>query len=306
VRVEELDGSILVLDPGLLKVYELTGPEAEAFRLARSGTQPVPEHLMPAMAALVHLGVVEAVGWDRRRALLAGGAVVAAGISLLVLPSVAAAASAGGGGAASEPDPPTSTSTSTTTTTTTTTTTAPTTTTTTIPVAPENEGVLTNSSFTSGTTGWSAPNGFQTMNATSGNRPAVDSGQLYLSYSQAPSTVSQTVSLPSITSYNQVVANLRIANVNNYSDSQAQVDQYYFSVDFRDSGGILLRTLRTPSSGNQAAPAVATIVSLTLTRASFARFDSIATATVTVSGYDGRGWAGNYGPIIDYITLVPS
>lgn len=98
VRVEVLEGALVVLDPGSLMVYELSGAEAEAFRLVEAGAVEVPAELEPAIAALVHLRLVEATGWDRRRVLLAGGVVAAACIVSLALPNVAAAASGNGGG----------------------------------------------------------------------------------------------------------------------------------------------------------------------------------------------------------------
>ncbi|QXC62741.1 hypothetical protein KSP35_08105 [Aquihabitans sp. G128] len=106
LHAEAVEGALLVLDPRSSKVFELTGDQAEAFRLAEAGSSEVPAELTTAMAALVELGLVKGNGWDRRRVLLAGGAAAAATVAVLALPSAAAAQSAPGGGGTSGPTVP--------------------------------------------------------------------------------------------------------------------------------------------------------------------------------------------------------
>lgn len=97
LHVEEVDATLLVLDPTSSQVFELTDEQVEAFRQAQAGTDLIPDRLTTAMAGLVELGLVTAPGWDRRRVLLTGGAVAAAAVVALALPSPAAAQSAPGG-----------------------------------------------------------------------------------------------------------------------------------------------------------------------------------------------------------------
>ena len=112
LHIEEVDGTVLVLDPSSSTVLELTGDQAEAFRLAESGATEVPARLTTAMAALVELDLVTAPGWDRRRVLLAGGVAAAAAVVAIALPTPVAAQSGGGGGPVTPtaPDAPTITS----------------------------------------------------------------------------------------------------------------------------------------------------------------------------------------------------
>lgn len=93
LHVETIDATHLVLVPGRDEVHQLTGPDAEAFALARAGTDTVPERLGPAMAGLVELGVVTSDSWSRRTVLRLGGAAAAAGVATIALPGIAAAAS---------------------------------------------------------------------------------------------------------------------------------------------------------------------------------------------------------------------
>ena len=116
LHVEEVDGALLVLDPTASKVFELSGAQAEAFRLAADGARHLPAGSTAAMAGLVELGLVTARGWDRRRVLLAGGAAAAAAVVAVALPSPAAAQSAPGNGGPGGGGPMPSTTTTTTTT----------------------------------------------------------------------------------------------------------------------------------------------------------------------------------------------
>lgn len=110
LQIEEVDATLLVLDPASTTVFELTGEQAEAFRLAQAGVDAAPDHLTAAMAGLVELGLVTAPGWDRRMVLLAGGAVAAAAVVAVALPSAATAQSApGGGGGGTDPTTTTTT-----------------------------------------------------------------------------------------------------------------------------------------------------------------------------------------------------
>jgi len=93
LHVETVDTAHLVLVPGRDEVLRLTGLEAEAFALARSGTDTVPDRLAPAMAGLVEAGIVTTDRWSRRTVLRLGGAAAAAGIATIALPGVAAAGS---------------------------------------------------------------------------------------------------------------------------------------------------------------------------------------------------------------------
>ncbi|HET8929770.1 MAG TPA: hypothetical protein VFN21_03835, partial [Acidimicrobiales bacterium] len=93
LRVEALDDGFMVLIPEQGKVVHLEGRDAEAFALARGGTDEVPDPLTGPMAGLVELGLVTTNAWDRRRVLQLGGATAAAAIAVIALPSVAAAAS---------------------------------------------------------------------------------------------------------------------------------------------------------------------------------------------------------------------
>lgn len=106
-QVEQVDAGFLVWRPGRHEVVHLTGPEAEAFALARRGSAEVPASLTAAMAGLVTLGVVETDVWSRRRVLQLGGAAAAATVAVVALPGIAAAGS--------PPDGPTTTGGSTTT-----------------------------------------------------------------------------------------------------------------------------------------------------------------------------------------------
>lgn len=107
LHVEIVDDGYLVLAPARTELLHLTGAESDAFALARSGCNTVPDELTGTMAGLIELGIVETDTWTRRRVLQLGGAAAAAAVAVIALPEVAAAGSPPGGG--------TSTSTTTTT-----------------------------------------------------------------------------------------------------------------------------------------------------------------------------------------------
>lgn len=275
LQVEEVSDGYLVLMSDRSEVLHLTGDEVDAFDLAGSGCDDVPEQLATSMAALVQLGLVTTDSWSRRKVLQLGGAAAAASVAIIALPSVAAAASGPGGGGG----------------------------TTTLPTGPQQ--LLVNPSFDDGTTGWTAPDGFQTFNGNTGRRPAISGGQLHLATgtSGGPSgaltgenDVSQMVSVPPLGAYSQIVAETQVVKGPGPST-------FAFKVTFY-SNGTNLGFIRTPGSGTTTAPATPTIETLTLLAADFAGFSTITDVEVMVTGTDGLYWGGNYGPIFDYITLT--
>ncbi len=96
LQIEALDDGYLILRPGHHDVVRLVGDQIEAFDLAREGVADVPDHLQPAMAGLVELGIVRSDTWSRRRVIQLGGAAAAAAATVVALPGVAAAASTPG------------------------------------------------------------------------------------------------------------------------------------------------------------------------------------------------------------------
>lgn len=173
--------------------------------------------------------------------------------------------------------------------------------------------LLVNSGFTSGTTGWTAAGGFQTYDYYSGSLPAVtnsinDNGVVgsdgYLVLSYIARTVSQTVSITDIANYNIITSVINIARTANREN--IGLDNFSFQVVYKDASNNTVATSRIPTSGTQTAPAVFTDYTLTFTRDDSAAFDTIVSATVSISGIDGGFWAGNHGPAIDYCTLTLS
>jgi hypothetical protein len=92
VRVEELDGSWLALDPSGGVVYRLEARAAEVMRLV-AHRQAVPGHLVPAARELAGHGVLAHPFVDRRTALVGAGVVTLTGLAATLLPSAARAAS---------------------------------------------------------------------------------------------------------------------------------------------------------------------------------------------------------------------
>ena len=92
VRVEELDGSWLALDPSGGVVYRLEARAAEVMRLV-AHRLPLPGHLVPAARDLAGHGVLEHPLVDRRTAMVGAGVVTLTGLAATLLPSAAAAAS---------------------------------------------------------------------------------------------------------------------------------------------------------------------------------------------------------------------
>jgi hypothetical protein len=92
VRVEELDGSWLALDPTGGVVYRLEARAAEVMRRI-AHRLPLPGHLVPAARELAGHGVLEHPLVDRRTAMVGAGVVTLTGLAATLLPSAAAAAS---------------------------------------------------------------------------------------------------------------------------------------------------------------------------------------------------------------------
>lgn len=162
--------------------------------------------------------------------------------------------------------------------------------------------LVTNSSFNNGTTGWTATGGFQTYNYSNGSQAAVDSGILYFSYVNR--TVSQSVSVSSIIS--QVNSFTGICNIKHREKSDAAtyslIDTYNFTLNFKNSGGT---SIITKTTGTVNAPQNYTDISLVLNRSEIpSTFNTIATVDISISGIDNGFWAGNHGPMVDYITLT--
>lgn len=161
--------------------------------------------------------------------------------------------------------------------------------------------LLTNSDFSSGTTGWTATGGFGTYSFTSSSQVAVLDGILYFSYvSRIVSQIINTSSyIASANSFNGIV---RIKHRQRGDDGgYTQIDTYNFTLLFRNAAGT---TISTKTTGTVNAPQNYTDVTLTLNRSEIpATFDTINTVEVRVTGIDTGFWNGNHGPMVDYIKL---
>jgi len=97
LRVEEVDGDVIVLDRAGALVHKVSGDSVEVLRLIADGIEhtDLASRLEPALSSLVEAGVVaKPAGWSRRKLLLAGGVGLAsAGVATFALASPAAAAS---------------------------------------------------------------------------------------------------------------------------------------------------------------------------------------------------------------------
>ena len=283
--LDAASGVVHRLDSSASLVFHTVSKPIEFDELTNTVTgasnQITPELVAEIVDDLANLGLVDShskYSWNRREAMVAGavvlgGAVASPFIQTLVLPSVAAAASGGSGGGGGG----------------------------------GGGGVpaLINPHFTEGTDGWTATDGFQTHSGNEGNRPSVHDNALIFSHDDDVNVVRQTLALGSVTAFNQITSTMNIRN-NQSIQNTSLYDTYYFEVVFRDSANTVLTSLRTPTSGTANAPDTATDVVLTLTRSGFAGFDSIASVEVIAFGDDVGYWAGNYGPIVEYITVVPS
>jgi hypothetical protein len=157
--------------------------------------------------------------------------------------------------------------------------------------------LLTNSDFSSGTTGWTASGGFGTWSFTSSNRIAVLNGVLYFTY--VSRTVSQSVNVSSlITSANSFSG---VINIKREENGPNNNDTYNFVLLFKNSSGT---TIATKTTGTTIAPLNYTDVTLTLNRSEIpTTFNTIATVEVQLTGVDAGYWNGNHGPWVDYIQL---
>lgn len=164
--------------------------------------------------------------------------------------------------------------------------------------------LVTNSSFDSGTTGWTASGGFGSYSISSASQIAITGGIAYFSY--VSRTLSQNVSLTSV--INNANTFTSVVNIKHREKSDAasytSIDTYNFTLVFKNSSGT---TIATKTTGTVNAPQNYTDVTLTLNRSEIpATFGSIASVDVQVTGLDTGYWNGNWGPMVQYITLTAS
>jgi len=157
--------------------------------------------------------------------------------------------------------------------------------------------LLTNSDFSSGTTGWTASGGFGTWSFTSSNQAAVLNGVLYFTY--VSRTVSQSVNVSSyVSTANSFTGIVNIKRENNGPNNN---DTYNFTLLFKNASGT---TIVTKTTGSSIAPLNYTDVTLTLNRSEIpATFDTITSVEVLITGQDAGNWNGNHGPWVDYVQL---
>ena len=157
--------------------------------------------------------------------------------------------------------------------------------------------LLTNSDFSSGTTGWTASGGFGTWSFTSSNQAAVSGSVLYFSY--VSRTVSQSVNVSSYVSSATTFSG--ILNIKRENNGPNNNDTYNFTLLFKNSSGT---TIATKTTGSSIAPLNYTDVTLTLNRSEIpATFDTITSVEVQITGQDAGNWNGNHGPWVDYVQL---
>ena len=163
--------------------------------------------------------------------------------------------------------------------------------------------LITNSSFDSGTAGWTSSAGFGTYSITSSSQPAITGGILYFTY--VNTTVSQTVNLSGYTSANTYTGKVNIKHrEKNDAATYTQIDTYNFTILFKNSSGT---TVITKTTGTVNAPQNYTDVTLTLNRSEIpTTFSTITSAVVQISGIDTGYWNGNWGPMVQYVTLTAS
>ena len=163
--------------------------------------------------------------------------------------------------------------------------------------SPTTTQLLTNSDFSSGTTGWTASGGFGTWSFTSSNQAAVLNGVLYFTY--VSRTVSQSVNVSSyVSTANSFTGIVNIKRENNGPNNN---DTYNFTLLFKNASGT---TIVTKTTGSNIAPLDYTDVTLTLNRSEIpATFDTITSVEVQITGQDAGNWNGNHGPWVDYVQL---
>ena len=133
----------------------------------------------------------------------------------------------------------------------------------------------------------------------------------FVIFSYATATISQTVTISSLTGINTITGVLNIVNVPNRPSEESDLtrtndtpDTFTFQIQYRNrTGGTLLTTKSTRS---QQVPPTWTDVPLTLTRAEAPYFDDIKSITVNITGLDSGYWGGQYGPAVDYCRLTVS
>lgn len=169
---------------------------------------------------------------------------------------------------------------------------------------PPSTNLVQNPDFTS-TTFWSSSAGWGATDTNSllynSNKPSYitnDTGSTYPSYLifsyVQNQTVTQTVTLaPSKSSY---TFSFQVASRINNSNSQ---DYFYANVAFKNSSGTVIHTIGTSS--------YASLNSTTFSVRSYTTSVDVSSATsavITLSGYDGGYWNGNYGPRFTAISLI--
>jgi len=169
--------------------------------------------------------------------------------------------------------------------------------------AGQSTQLLLNSEFDDGTNGWVASQGFQIYSAGSGGKPAILNGSLVFSHNDASNVVSQTVNV-NTTGIDKFDSVLNIRHNQNGGSNYTNIDKFYFLVLFKDNQNNTLATKRFPSVGTENCPQSPTDYTLTLTRQEIFNFDSISSITVSIFGDDTGFWAGNYGPVVDYVRLT--
>lgn len=182
------------------------------------------------------------------------------------------------------------------------------------PGPPVGTQLLLNPEFTEITNNsadsWVSSRGWQAYSETSASAPtavanmptrdvyptSTSTGFIIFSYVSA--TVSQTVTIPSLTGINTITGILNIANTANNAR-----DNFTFQIQYKNSAGTVLYTT---STGSTPAPDIWTDYNLTLTRAASPNFDLIKAITVSITGIDSGFWNGQFGPVVDYCTLIVS
>lgn len=162
--------------------------------------------------------------------------------------------------------------------------------------------LVTNSDFSSGSTGWTASGGFGTWSYTSSNQIAISGGVLYFTFISR--TLSRNINLSSVISdANTITAVVNLRHTDKTGDSgYTQVDTYNFTLIFKNSSGT---TIATKTTGTSNAPQNYTDISLTLNRSEIcSTFNNIASVDIQLTGIDTGGWNGNHGPRVEYITLT--
>lgn len=168
-----------------------------------------------------------------------------------------------------------------------------------IGVSPPQQ-LVTNSDFSSGSTGWTASGGFGTYSFSSSNQIAINGGILYFTY--VSRTLSRNISLSSLISDANTITAVANLKHNDKAGGYTQIDTYNFTLVFKNSSGT---TVATKTTGTSNAPQDYTDISLTLNRSDIcSTFNNIASVDIQLTGIDTGFWNGNHGPMVQYITLT--